>query len=212
MTNYLIDFENVHEEGFAGMDKAGEQDCVFCFFTKNTPKISLSVLAENKGARFCFIEAPNGKQSLDLALASYLGYRIGCEKEKERYVIISNDTGFSKVAEFWNKTEPGRVRVCKSIQDAWTPQQGSSKQTLPQQAAKPKKAAPAPQAKAALPAEGEPSPQKDAPDAAAAEFLSAVVEKYKTEKNVKQLVYRAIVKKYGQKKGVELYKTLRKSL
>ena len=39
---YLIDFENVHEDGFASLGRLGEKDAVYCFFTKNVAKISMS--------------------------------------------------------------------------------------------------------------------------------------------------------------------------
>ena len=30
---YLIDFENVHEDGFTAIEKVGEKDAVYCFFS-----------------------------------------------------------------------------------------------------------------------------------------------------------------------------------
>ena len=42
---YLIDFENVHEEGFSALGRLGDKDAVYCFFTKNVAKISMSALA-----------------------------------------------------------------------------------------------------------------------------------------------------------------------
>ena len=43
-----------------------------------------------------------------------------------------------------------------------------------------------------------------------AEFLQSQLDRYREEKNVKQLVYRALVKKYGQKSGTEIYNTAKK--
>jgi hypothetical protein len=44
----------------------------------------------------------------------------------------------------------------------------------------------------------------------AAEYILSQVEKYREDKNVKQLVYRAVVKKYGQKSGTQIYNSAKK--
>ena len=48
--------------------------------------------------------------------------------------------------------------------------------------------------------------------ASAAEFLQLQADKYKNDKNIKQLVYRAVVKKYGQKTGTQIYNSAKKLL
>jgi hypothetical protein len=47
-------------------------------------------------------------------------------------------------------------------------------------------------------------------EAPVAEFLLTQAEKYREDKNIKQLVYRAVVKKYGQKQGTQIYNTAKK--
>ena len=273
---YLIDFENVHEEGFASLGRLGDRDAVYCFFTKNVAKISMAALAGMRSGQLHFIEAESGKQSLDLALVSYLGYLIGTVPNEQCYEIVSNDNGFSKAADFWNKHRPGiRVRVRKTVDQAKAeaktaaPAKTAAKKTA--KPAKAAKAAPAPEAKpdaetkpvptaetkaaaapkapAAKPAPAakeapaakatsapketqaaKPAPAaKEAPAPAAkpdpaavaalvaagieapvAEFLLTEAEKYRDDKNIKQLVYRAVVKKYGQKQGTEIYNTAKK--
>ena len=273
---YLIDFENVHEEGFASLGRLGDRDAVYCFFTKNVAKISMAALAGMRSGQLHFIEAESGKQSLDLALVSYLGYLIGTVPNEQCYEIVSNDNGFSKAADFWNKHRPGiRVRVRKTVDQAKAeaktaaPAKTAAKKTA--KPAKAAKAAPAPEAKpdaetkpvstaetkaaaapkapAAKPASAakeapaakatsapketqaaKPAPAaKEAPASAAkpdpaavaalgaagieapvAEFLLTEAEKYRDDKNIKQLVYRAVVKKYGQKQGTEIYNTAKK--
>ena len=309
---YLIDFENVHEEGFASLGRLGDRDAVYCFFTKNVAKISMAALAGMRSGQLHFIEAESGKQSLDLALVSYLGYLIGTVPNEQCYEIVSNDNGFSKAADFWNKHRPGiRVRVRKTVDQAkqaaaaelkparkgrasksakavTTAAAAPSVETkpaaetrtnpapeakpAPAPAAKPtaapaqknaasaaadntpaKEAAPAAAAKPApetkpaarpAPAKKEasapktvPAPEtaeanaapavKEAPaarpapeavaalaaagiEASVAEFLLTEAEKHREDKNIKQLVYRAVVKKYGQKKGTEIYNTAKK--
>ena len=309
---YLIDFESVHEEGFASLGRLGDRDAVYCFFTKNVAKISMAALAGMRSGQLHFIEAESGKQSLDLALVSYLGYLIGTVPNEQCYEIVSNDNGFSKAADFWNKHRPGiRVRVRKTVDQAKLAAAAELKparkgrasksakavtaaaaapsaetkpaaetrtnpapeaKPAPAPAAKPtaapaqknaasaaadntpaKEAAPAAAAKPApetkpaarpAPAKKEasapktvPAPEtaeanaapavKEAPaarpapeavaalaaagiEASVAEFLLTEAEKHREDKNIKQLVYRAVVKKYGQKKGTEIYNTAKK--
>ncbi len=303
---YLIDFENVHEEGFASLGRLGDRDAVYCFFTKNVAKISMAALAGMRSGQLHFIEAESGKQSLDLALVSYLGYLIGTVPNEQCYEIVSNDNGFSKAADFWNKHRPGiRVRVRKTVDQAKlaaaaelkparkgrasksakavtaaaaapsaetkpaaetrtnpapapavkptaAPAQKNAasaaadntpaKEAAPAAAAKPapetKPAArPAPAKKEASAPKTVPAPEtaeanaapavKEAPaarpapeavaalaaagiEASVAEFLLTEAEKHREDKNIKQLVYRAVVKKYGQKKGTEIYNTAKK--
>ena len=297
---YLIDFENVHEEGFASLGRLGDRDAVYCFFTKNVAKISMAALAGMRSGQLHFIEAESGKQSLDLALVSYLGYLIGTVPNEQCYEIVSNDNGFSKAADFWNKHRPGiRVRVRKTVDQAKQAAAAELKPARKGRASKSAKAvtaaaaapsvetkpaaetrtnpapeakpAPAPAAKptaapaqknaasaaadntpakeAAPAAAAKPAPEtkpaarpapakKDAPaakaapasetpaagpapeavaalaaagiEASVAEFLLTEAEKHREDKNIKQLVYRAVVKKYGQKKGTEIYNTAKK--
>ena len=309
---YLIDFENVHEEGFASLGRLGDRDAVYCFFTKNVAKISMAALAGMRSGQLHFIEAESGKQSLDLALVSYLGYLIGTVPNEQCYEIVSNDNGFSKAADFWNKHRPGiRVRVRKTVDQAKQAAAAELKPARKGRASKSAKAvtaaaaapsaetkpaaetrtnpapeakpAPAPAAKptaapaqknaasaaadntpaqeAAPAAAAKPAPEtkpaarpapakkeasapktvpapetaeanaapavKEAPaarpapeavaalaaagiEASVAEFLLTEAEKHREDKNIKQLVYRAVVKKYGQKKGTEIYNTAKK--
>ena len=291
---YLIDFENVHEEGFASLGRLGDRDAVYCFFTKNVAKISMAALAGMRSGQLHFIEAESGKQSLDLALVSYLGYLIGTVPNEQCYEIVSNDNGFAKAADFWNKHRPGiRVRVRKTVDQAKlaaaaelkparkgrtaktakaAPVPAAETKPAAETAAKPApeaKPAPAPAQKNAAPAAAEKPPVKEAapaatgkpaaeakasakaspakkeasapktvpapetpaakeapaakpaPEAVAAlvaagieapvaEFLLTEAEKHREDKNIKQLVYRAVVKKYGQKKGTEIYNTAKK--
>ena len=233
---YLIDFENVHEEGFSSLGKLGDKDAVYCFFTKNVAKISMSALAGIRSGQLHFVEAESGKQSLDLALVSFLGYLIGTRPQEQCFEIVSNDNGFQKAADFWNKRGNGlRVRVRKTVPQA-APSAGSAHAPVQQMSDRPAaenlrennareneskepkqqqvsdhaaKPAAVPEAKSidpavlsALSAAGIGQAQ--------AEFLQTQVEKYRSDKNVKQLVYRAVVKKYGQKAGTQIYNSAKK--
>ena len=320
---YLIDFENVHEEGFSSLGRLGEKDAVFCFFTRNVAKISMSALAGIRSGQLHFIEAENGKQSLDLVLVSYLGYLIGTRPQELYYEIVSNDNGFGKVAEFWNRRGNGiRVRIRKtndikpkaepsktvmtaeslkieSVRQAEEPQntetsvqpQGSVQNRIQTQARQTRRRQGRTQGKKTVPAGSIPSAsasvitedsqrlsateqidkeETTAPDAgelitvsenaeqsaekiegtatkiaqnssgsdntviqketklidptvlasleaaginaSTADFLQNQVEKYRSDRNMKQLVYRAVVRKYGQKLGTQIYNNAKKLL
>ncbi len=156
---YLIDFENVHEEGFASLGRLGDRDAVYCFFTKNVAKISMAALAGMRSGQLHFIEAESGKQSLDLALVSYLGYLIGTVPNEQCYEIVSNDNGFAKAAEFWNKHRPGiRVRVRKTVDQTKTETKAPAKSSSRRTSKSSKAAAPA-SVSAAPVTEAKPSPQ-----------------------------------------------------
>ena len=217
---YLIDFENVHEEGFSTLGRLGEKDSVYCFFTRNVAKISMSALAGIRSGQLHFVEAESGKQSLDLALVSYLGYLIGTKPQEQNFEIISNDNGFNKVAEFWNKRGNGaKVHVRKIAEQKQKSDSGKIQAPLTQTVSPPdtETAGGGSASGAAAEDKSSDSTIMEALSAAginvaAAEYLTAQVEKYRTDKNYKQLVYRAVVKKYGQKTGTQIYNGAKKIL
>ena len=217
---YLIDFENVHEEGFSSLGRLGEKDSVYCFFTKNVAKISMSALAGMRSGQLHFVEAESGKQSLDLALVSYLGYLIGTKSQEQCFEIVSNDNGFQKVADFWNKRSNGtRVRVRKIAEQKQKSDNGKGQASLTQAVVPQDIEVTANRSVAGTPEEAKPTDPAviDALtsagiNTATADFLLTQVEKYRSDKNFKQLVYRAVVKKFGQKAGTQIYNSAKKIL
>ena len=107
-TYYLIDYENVGSEGFKGCGKLRETDIIHLFYTDNSRKIDLDIINDHGEAKLVTHKVPTGNQSADMHLGSYLGYLIGkeCTGQDEEYkiVVISKDTGFDHIIEFW-KTE-----------------------------------------------------------------------------------------------------------
>ena len=288
---YLIDFENVHEDGFSVIGHLQEKDAVYCFFTRNVAKISMSCLSGMHNGQLHFIEAESGKQSLDLALVSFLGYLIGSRPHELDFEIISNDNGFTKAADFWNKYGGG-VRViirktgtqktetlkAKTVSPAGRKddrtedqnrnqgtadtarqeavqiqnmQAGSARRQRRRSAKQSEKPAEAAAQQNSVPEEAVPQeisrdnpdsseaettdsavPQEELPaenekkvdaelasalekagiDSGAAEYLLAQIDRYSGDKNMKQLVYRSVVKKFGQKSGTQIYNTAKKLL
>ncbi len=102
--HYLMDLENVQSEGFKGCEELNSEDIIHIFYTENSKKVDLDIVANHGNAHLETIKVAAGKQSLDMHLVSYLGYLIGMDKEKlDEYVVISKDTDFDNVINFWNQ-------------------------------------------------------------------------------------------------------------
>lgn len=110
-TYYLIDFENVHEDGLICSKKLTQHDHIHIFSTTNAPKISLEKLASfNHAEQFSHV-IPAGKQSLDMHLVSYLGYLIGSNTNNRcKYIIISRDTDYDNVISFFKTIAPLNIK------------------------------------------------------------------------------------------------------
>ena len=108
MKCFFMDFENVHADGFTGLDKLDNGSVVFVMYSENCKNISWDIMekAESKGIKISAYRAMTGsKNALDFQLSSLLGYVIGKNEEKENmeYIIISKDAGYDMVVEFWKR-------------------------------------------------------------------------------------------------------------
>ncbi len=129
-TYYLIDFENVHEDGLSGSEKLGKYDHVHLFSSKNAPKISIEKLTRFNSVDLSFHEIPVGNQSLDMHLVSYLGYLIGINaNNKYKYVIISNDSDYDKIISFWKNKNKSLVIRQNKISNLSNTQNQAKQQT-----------------------------------------------------------------------------------
>ena len=112
-TYYLIDYENVGSEGFKGCEKLRETDIIHLFYTDNSRKIDLDIINDHGEAKLVTHKVPTGNQSADMHLGSYLGYLIGKEctgqDEECKIVVISKDTGFDHIIEFWKAEENVKI-------------------------------------------------------------------------------------------------------
>ena len=102
-TYYLVDFENVHNEGLKNIDELSKTDHIHIFYTDNAASIKLDIVLTDsvdiKGHNI-----PIGKQSVDMHLISYLGYLLGANKGKQcSFVIISKDKGYDNIITFWKE-------------------------------------------------------------------------------------------------------------
>ncbi|MDE7273450.1 MAG: hypothetical protein K2N95_10385 [Lachnospiraceae bacterium] len=105
MNYYFIDYENVHADGFTGAENLGEKDVICVMYTEQSKAFSLELVEKiaRQHARLESYKAGTGaKNSLDFQLASYLGYMIAkSEGTDDCFYIVSRDTGFNHLVDFW---------------------------------------------------------------------------------------------------------------
>ncbi len=137
-TYYLIDFENVHDEGLANIDSLSKNDHVHIFYTNNALKINMDILSKghDKGIDITIIPIPTGKQSLDMHLVSYLGYLLGNYGKQYAYVIVSKDTDYDNIIKFWqeegypNISRKPAIPAAVNLQKKVTQQTSTAVQTV----------------------------------------------------------------------------------
>ena len=137
MSVYLIDYENVHYAGWEGIDKLTNKDEVILFYSENASTIpmELHIQVVNSGANLRYIHvAKTAKNYLDFQLSALSGYLVAQTNQTE-FVVVSKDTGFNAVVDFWNHQDfAGReVRFSRREQIAEVP---AVKKAAPKKAAK----------------------------------------------------------------------------
>lgn len=122
-TYYLIDYENVGADGLSGCDKLTKTDHIYIFFTKNAKKIDMTEIANHGDSELDMIEVPAGKQSTDIHISSYLGFIAGTKATENKakncsVVIISKDTDYDNVINFWVKKTGIKASKALKIKEA----------------------------------------------------------------------------------------------
>lgn len=107
MNFYFIDFENVHSEGFAGIESLGKNDTLYLMYTEHCKAVSIEALEKicRRKINLEVYRAGTGtKNALDFQLSSFMGYIIAKNEEKENsFYIVSKDTGFNPLIDFWKE-------------------------------------------------------------------------------------------------------------
>ncbi len=102
--HYLIDYENVHEEGLTGLNTIEDDAVIHIFYSDRARKLDLDSFREGQILQIEALKVPVGKQSLDMQLVSYMGYLMGRERgEGNHYIIISKDNGYLNSIPFWRQ-------------------------------------------------------------------------------------------------------------
>ena len=103
MRAFLIDFENVKSAGLVGIETLGMDDQVVILYSVNSNTISFEmhqkIMSCAANVEYYQIRR-GGKNSLDFQLSSLLGYLLASGLYTHLY-IISNDSGFDALYDFW---------------------------------------------------------------------------------------------------------------
>ena len=110
---FLIDYENVKENGLSGFEHLTSNDDVLIFFSESTSNIKQGVWKKLCDTG-CSIEicklAKVRKNGLDFYIASRVG-EIVAQDPSERIAIISGDSGFMAVVDYWQKCRGNKYSV-----------------------------------------------------------------------------------------------------
>lgn len=198
-TYYLVDFENVQEDGLSGSENLGSHDHVHLFSTKNVPKISIETLTRLNSADLSSHAIPAGKQSLDMHLVSFLGYLIGINiNNKCRYVIVSKDTNYDNIIAFWKNQKITDITrqntIADDLQTKAQPTTAKTSETTN------------------INNEIQKILSKADFNNDIISYVASLISKHHNEQNAKQTIYRAIVAKYGQNQGLNIYNHIKKNI
>ena len=112
----LIDSENVGSTWTSLLQKDEKFELYICV-TENAKSLNFTLLkqlTDEHKYKVNIIECKPGKNSLDFYLSSYLGYLIGKNKHSS-YIVVSQDSGYDSVIEYWNKEGYDVKRIKKDL-------------------------------------------------------------------------------------------------
>lgn len=113
---FLIDYENVRNSGMRGTEFLLPSDWVIIFYSDAAPAIEQRHL-NNIQLASCGFETckllKKRKNGLDFYIASKAGALFGAER-CQNLVIVSNDTGFQAVRDYWQERSGTKHRVALS--------------------------------------------------------------------------------------------------
>jgi len=185
MSIFLVDYENVHVEGFNGLSNCTEKDSIKIFYTKGADTLTFGLhrrLSETK-ARIEYLKVENGsKNALDFQLSSYLGFLIASNAE-EKYYIVSKDKGYEILIQFWSKYKSISAQVTL-VSDLTLKVEKEIQAQLDQKVE---------------------TTLKESTFKEHTIDIISIIDKYKTKSGINT----ALVKKYESKKAGEIYKIIK---
>ncbi|MBQ1688746.1 MAG: hypothetical protein II073_05660, partial [Lachnospiraceae bacterium] len=101
---YMIDSENVGDLWVTHVIQlANAEDEILVFYTQKSPHMGYDTIIKllDSSNKVQFIKCIEGRNALDFQLVTELGYRIGTQEEEKTYIIVTNDTGFDAVVQYW---------------------------------------------------------------------------------------------------------------
>lgn len=105
MKFYLVDYENVHESGLAGLNKLDANAEVYIFYSKNADKLNFDLLnkiIESKATVITKKVEANTKNALDFQLSFFAGALVSKNPNCE-INIVSQDQGYDCLSAFATK-------------------------------------------------------------------------------------------------------------
>lgn len=105
MAVYLVDFENVRSEGLTGVEKLGENDECYIFYSVNAYSLSFDLhqkIIESKAKFYYKMVDAHGKNALDFQLVTFLSYLVAKHPDEHFYVVTA-DKMFSCATDYWCK-------------------------------------------------------------------------------------------------------------
>lgn len=114
--HFLIDYENVHNAGMQGSEYLLPTDHVIVFYSDNSPNMEQRHLMNirNSGCGFeVYKLSVKRKNGLDFYIATKVGELFGANRCKNA-VLVSNDSGFKAIREFWQECSGTKYRVALS--------------------------------------------------------------------------------------------------
>jgi len=118
--HFLIDFENVKNTGMRGSEHLLSTDHVILFYSAASPTMERRHLINIQNSN-CGFETykllQKRKNGLDFYIATKVGELFGAERCKSA-VLISNDSGFQAIRDFWQERSgtKNRVSISESIE------------------------------------------------------------------------------------------------
>lgn len=189
MTYYLVDVENTANHWMESM-RPEENKKVFLFYTEPNRHISYADLDKilKGNINLSMLLCKKGANALDFQLATYLGMLIATAKEKDRFVILSNDRGYDVICHFWS--EKGFHVERRSFICEKTNSTASSNELKPKSIS---------DQCIELIQNHLPKDEKEY-----AKCIFSILDKQK--RSNLQIIYQSIIKKFGQKQGLSIYK------
>lgn len=123
MNVFLIDYENVHTNGFIGMDKLKKKDKIYIFYSIKSENIHMDIMntfLKSKVSFKMFKLNKTEKNALDFQLVLYLGTRLKKYGKKATFYIVSKDNGYQSSIDFAQEYLNITIRKVESIQEAFT--------------------------------------------------------------------------------------------
>lgn len=103
MRTFLIDLENVKNQGMIGIEALAAEDRVFIFYSENANSLSIPTIQamNNSKATIDYVHLQrSGRNAMDFQIVALLGFLIGSERAGQ-FCIVSQDNGYLAPVEFF---------------------------------------------------------------------------------------------------------------